>query len=95
MIKEDIDFNEFLTERNLPENAITSSQTEIGLKSIKLIDEINQQLMHIGISIEYYLSRRGKSLVQMRYTNLEKFNKVIAKLMVDNPEFSVNDVLQI
>lgn len=95
LTKKNLDFDAYLAERNLLESTISSNATLTAIKAMKLIDRINLQLMSVGITIDEFLTARGKTLIEMRYKELVGICEAIHNLMQDNKLVNINDIFSI
>ncbi len=95
LMKKGLDFEAYLAERNLLENTISSNAILTAIKSMNLIDKINLQLLTVGITIEEFLTSRGKMLIQMRYKELVEIHEGINNLMQNNKLANINDIMAI
>ena len=86
--KRNLNFNAYLTKRNLNEFTISVPSIEKILKSLELIDQINEKLALFGITIEDYLKLSGKSLINMEYEELLAINDEIS----NNNTFNFEDM---
>lgn len=95
LMKKGLDFEAYLAERNLLESTISSNTILTAIKAMNLIDKINLQLMTVGITIDEFLTSKGKMLIQMRYKELVEIYEVINNLMQENKLANVNDIFAI
>lgn len=83
-----LDFLEYFKIRGI--NPRTTSVTNINtmLKSMELIDQINEILMLYGITIEDYLKQNGKELINISYKELLEIKDDIKNsIMMQNTEY--------
>lgn len=86
--KRNLNFYIYLEEKETDINKISTSKLAAILKTF-LIEEINATLGPLGITIDEFLSMRGKSLKETRYPELLKISAAIKGFMNSNQDISL------
>lgn len=90
--KKNLDFDDYLIERDLHENTIPTNAVLTGIKAMELIDKISLQLMPFDITIEEILNVGGRSLIEMRYRELVRLDETISAVKKENKTININDI---
>lgn len=93
--KRNLNFYTYLAKRNTDRFSISMSDIKTILKSMELIDRINETLSLYGMDIKGFLKLQGKALIDMKYKELLVINDVISNYInsVENVNFADIDLI--
>lgn len=83
---------EYLSKRNLDQFNVSISNMGTILKSMKLIDEINEFLDPYGITIEGFLKSKGRLLIDMKCRELLSIRDAIKNYIDSKKSVSLEDI---
>lgn len=90
--KKNFNINTYLDIRGTSQLTISVKDISTLLKSMSLIDEINDNLMKFEITIEEFLNTRGKLLIDMNYKELMIINEAISEFIKDNKDIDIDSL---
>lgn len=93
--KRNLNFQEYLEKRKTDETAIPLESIETILKTMSLINQLNDELLPFGITIEQILQAKGKNLIDATYNEILSISDIIQnhlKKFELTGDFDVNEI---
>lgn len=84
--KRNLDFELYLSKRNINESTVSLSNLEKIFKTMNLMDQINISLVKFGMTVDDFLRLRNKLLIDVTYKELLDINDLVNRFMNNTKE---------